>query len=326
MRLGGEASAPPPNRENQPSFIDAINAPAEPEPKPAVEKPTPRDAALDLSKAMKLDAPPEDDTDDGDEDVAESTASQSLRLGGLMKRKPEASEQEAVEAEEKAPPRSIFSRRADTDEAEARKPGNLLRVVADRSTEVDDQEPEEEEAEKPASSANLRSFLRKPAEEPEAAESAAEEDIASPLAPAAARGLEETSSVKDRLHASFAEAPEPVAAADPIELDEPSNDDGVDPLSPLGFALRADAKSLPELMTAAVAYLNIVESRATVGRNDMVDVVQKMSSDVPLTAEAKVKAVGKLVRSGTLVRLDGGMFMLDEVALQHHRDAMDGAA
>ena len=87
-----------------------------------------------------------------------------------------------------------------------------------------------------------------------------------------------------------------------------------------------EAGSLPELMTAATAYLNIVENRTSVSRGDIVEVVQQIAGDIPLTAEAKVKAVGKLVRAGTLVRLDGGQFMLDEVETQRFRDRMDGAA
>ena len=129
----------------------------------------------------------------------------------------------------------------------------------------------------------------------------------------------------DRLHASFAEMPEPAAPKE-IELEAPDEDGEIDPLSPLGFAHRAGAKSLPELMTAAAAYLNIAEGRTSVSRNDMVDVVSAIAPDTPLTAEAKVKAVGKLVRAGTLVRLEGGQFMLDDVAVQTYRDKLDGAA
>ena len=112
--------------------------------------------------------------------------------------------------------------------------------------------------------------------------------------------------MKDRLHASFADQRDPA----PTTMNIGPGEGDSDPGSPAGFARAVGAASLPEMMAAAAGYMMMIEDRDRVTRPDIMSMVQAVAGDTPLSAEAKVKAFGKLVRSGQIVRADGGQFFL----------------
>ena len=98
-----------------------------------------------------------------------------------------------------------------------------------------------------------------------------------------------------------------------------------DPYSPRGFAQRVGAASVHELIAAAAAFRILVDGKSSVTRTDIMETVQMIMGDKPLTAEAKVKAFGKLVRGGELSRMDGGEFTLSPEGLDSFRERFEAA-
>ncbi|WP_112321431.1 hypothetical protein [Oceanibium sediminis] len=333
LRLGPELKpVPPANADTErPSFIDTV-APKEP-----ATPETPEETAADTDVEQEVRG--------------------GLRLGNLLRRKSSGDKSDdkadtAAEAEaEAAKPRSGLLRvvESDTNEADTPEPSPDASPAA-APEEPSSPAPEAASEAKPdaakesSTRSGFRSFLRgKPKAEPAEptpdapekphavdtpSDAAAPEPAPKPAASQPAPGAAPASdgdSLKDRLHASYASAPEP-AGTTTFDLDDDGDEDDPSVTTPRGFAKAAGASALHEVMAAAAAYLSLVEHRATMNRAEIMDCAQTITGGAPLTAEAKVKAFGKLTRTGELVRLDGGLFMMSEEALLRYRETLDGAA
>ena len=114
--------------------------------------------------------------------------------------------------------------------------------------------------------------------------------------------------IADKLNASFASAPEPLKA-ESIQLNEDEFvDDGE--MNFHNFVHRLGASALPELMEAAAVYLVLVENQQTFERKDIMRQVDSVSNGQTFSPQARIKSFGKLVRTGQIMRLDGGAFAL----------------
>lgn len=83
-------------------------------------------------------------------------------------------------------------------------------------------------------------------------------------------------------------------------------------IDPAELADRAGASSVPELLTAAAAWLTLVDRRASFGRREVMEIFDQLPGDHPRTLEARIKGYGKLVRNGALVLVDDGKFALSQ--------------
>ncbi|NNU80250.1 hypothetical protein HMH01_07335 [Halovulum dunhuangense] len=273
--------------EPRPPFIDRVMGTGS---EPPAEKP---------AMADKAQAGPSAPADPGAESREEPRRG---GLGGFFRRSTPA---------EPAPPTGT-----PTAEAPAPKPAAPvpLRAV---ETEPTPQAPAAEETPEPQSR-GLRSLLRGRPSAPAAPATAGPEPEPEPKAAAPRAAMSEPrsgegDSLHDRLHSSFGDLPEPVSPS-AVRLEEiVAGED--DPTTIRGFARAAGAASLPEMMTAATGYLALVGGQPLVTRGQIMAAVQEIVGETPLSAEAKVKAFGKLMRSGDLVRLDDGQFMLTEERL-----------
>lgn len=85
------------------------------------------------------------------------------------------------------------------------------------------------------------------------------------------------------------------------------------------LANRSEASSVPELLSAAAAWLTLVDKRSTFGRREVMDVFDTIPGEHPRTLEARIKGYGKLVRSGALVLVDDGRFALSQEERDRYR-------
>jgi len=305
LRLGPEmARKPDAERPVAPSFIDTI----EEKPKPGgglfrARTPAPAPTETPAAKVDKPDTPPapqEADTEPKRRGLG------PIKLGGLLRRKDAdtAPPEQAPAATTAEPPARKPAHTADPVPAAA--PGRLRVVEGDAQdtppqpaitppppADVVREVPAETPAAAPPEPAPAPKPAPKPAPTPEPA--AAQQSPGSP-----------SDAMKDRLHASFADQRDPA----PTTMNIGPGEGDSDPGSPAGFARAVGAASLPEMMAAAAGYMMMIEDRDRVTRPDIMTMVQAVAGDTPLSAEAKVKAFGKLVRSGQIVRADGGQFFL----------------
>jgi hypothetical protein len=81
-------------------------------------------------------------------------------------------------------------------------------------------------------------------------------------------------------------------------------------VEPGELAARANAATVPELLTVAAAWLTLVDRRSSFGRREVMEIFDQLPGDHPRTLEARIKGFGKLVRAGALVLVDDGRFAL----------------
>ena len=307
LRLGPEmARKPDAERPVAPSFIDTIEE--KPEPKSGLFRartPAPATTETPAAKVDKPNTPPA--TQEADTEPKRRGLG-PIKLGGLLRRKDA----------DTAPPDQTPA--ATTAEPPARKPAHTadplpaaapgrLRVVEGNAQDTPPQPaltpppPADVVREVPAETPAAAPPEPAPAPTPTPAPAAAP---APATAPAQQSPGSRSDAMKDRLHASFADQRDPA----PTTMNIGPGEGDSDPGSPAGFARAVGAASLPEMMAAAAGYMMMIEDRDRVTRPDIMSMVQAVAGDTPLSAEAKVKAFGKLVRSGQIVRADGGQFFL----------------
>lgn len=123
-----------------------------------------------------------------------------------------------------------------------------------------------------------------------------------------------TDSIADRLHSSFTH--DPVSGADvAVSLDGIGDSDE---LSLPNFARKAGVANLNDLMEAAAAWMAMIEEKPTFSRGEIMNRVQDAAPGANFSAEARIKAFGRLTRNGQFQRLDGGSFALSTERLNHY--------
>jgi len=89
------------------------------------------------------------------------------------------------------------------------------------------------------------------------------------------------------------------------------------------LAARAGAGSVPELLAASAAWLTLVGQRGRFSRREVMEVFDSLPGDHPRSLEARIKGYGKLVRMGSLVLVDDGLFALSEEERARYRALLD---
>ncbi|MEM9228378.1 MAG: hypothetical protein AAGB10_02130 [Pseudomonadota bacterium] len=321
LRLGPELAREDGEEETElspeePSFIDSVAEKPETKvlfklkaKKPPAEIPD----DLDLSELRSSLSPEQANAAPPSTEVEPAQTGGPLRaLGAMFKRggpdegdappSPsilgDASKPSASEFDQTQPPEET-----EADQVDASPRGGILRVIQPNANDGTPSAPRpaNQDAEPESALGGLRGLLTGKSEETPEADAAAADRARKAEGP----------SIEDRLHSSFTKPVKsnagPVFNLDPI----PGEDDE---FTPRGFARKIGATTLPELMGAASAFLILVEDRATVSRNDIMDMVKTLAGDTPLTAETKIKAFGKLVRSGDLIRVEAGQFSMSPEA------------
>ena len=95
-------------------------------------------------------------------------------------------------------------------------------------------------------------------------------------------------------------------------------------MSAAELAQRLQATSVPELLTAAAAWLTLVGEKPQFTRREMMTIFQALPGDHPRSMEARVKGYGSLVRSGTLVLVEDGVFRLARRDRKRIYDVLSG--
>ena len=105
--------------------------------------------------------------------------------------------------------------------------------------------------------------------------------------------------------------PDPDGSAD---VGDTEHFDDPAPSGSAGFAAMIDAQTVPELLTASAAYLTIGQGRSRFTRREVMDVFDGLPGDQPRSLEARIKGFGRLVREGTLVLVEDGVFAMSQSA------------
>ncbi|MEM8740243.1 MAG: hypothetical protein AAGE13_02010 [Pseudomonadota bacterium] len=80
------------------------------------------------------------------------------------------------------------------------------------------------------------------------------------------------------------------------------------------FTRRFGAASLPELLEASAAYTTLVRGQTRFSRRDIMLALEEIGGEDEYTQEARIKSFGKLLRKGSIVRVDDGKFALSRTA------------
>jgi len=122
-----------------------------------------------------------------------------------------------------------------------------------------------------------------------------------------------------RLHRSVAAAMPPAeeqaVSYPPAKLPPESISEAIDyndETSPTAFARRVGATSLQDLLEASAVYMDVVEGKSRFSRRDVMQALNQIGSENDYTQEARLKSFRKLLTTGSLVRVDDGMFTVSQ--------------
>lgn len=85
-----------------------------------------------------------------------------------------------------------------------------------------------------------------------------------------------------------------------------------DETSPTAFARRVGATSLQDLLEASAVYMDVVEGKSRFSRRDVMQALNQIGSENDYTQEARLKSFRRLLTTGSLVRVDDGMFTVSQ--------------
>jgi hypothetical protein len=106
---------------------------------------------------------------------------------------------------------------------------------------------------------------------------------------------------------------EPLPATAGSEDSEPA-DQGDLSITLDNFARKVGAASLPELLEASAAYVTIVSGQPRFSRASILNMVDELSDERTYTQEARIKSFGKLLRNGSILRVEDGKFAISHSA------------
>lgn len=200
-------------------------------------------------------------------------------------------------------------------------------VSSEAPDEANSQEANEQKPRR--SLANLLGFGKKSADETDPVVEELEPTVEAPaleLKPEAAKQKVETSDEVATSADGFDRLRESVAAALPT-TSEPSVKlpqtaevpqsiseaiDYDDETSPTAFARRVGATTLQDLLEVSAVYMDIVEGKSRFSRRDVMQALHQIDSDSDYSQEARLKSFRKLLTTGSLVRVDDGLFTVSQ--------------
>jgi len=105
---------------------------------------------------------------------------------------------------------------------------------------------------------------------------------------------------------------------------EPARVDGADTLLPADFVARSGADTVADKLSASAAWLTLVQGRSRFTRREVMTIFEDLPGDHPRTLEARIKGFGKLVRSGTLILIDDGVFAMAQAERERYQSLLGG--
>ena len=97
---------------------------------------------------------------------------------------------------------------------------------------------------------------------------------------------------------------QPESISEAIDYDDES--------SPTHFARRVGATTLQDLLEASAVYMDLVEGKSRFSRRDVMQAFNQIGADKDYSQEARLKSFRKLLTSGSLVKVDDGMFTVSQ--------------
>ncbi|RMH45795.1 MAG: hypothetical protein D6686_16795 [Alphaproteobacteria bacterium] len=91
------------------------------------------------------------------------------------------------------------------------------------------------------------------------------------------------------------------------------------------FARRMGAASLPELLEASAAYTTLVRGQPRFSRRDIMLALDEIGAEESFTQEARIKSFGRLLRKGSIVRVDDGRFALSRTTRSSYEERLSAA-
>ena len=67
---------------------------------------------------------------------------------------------------------------------------------------------------------------------------------------------------------------------------------------------------MPDQLSAAAAWLTLVQGKSRLTRREVMEVLEKIPAEEPRALADRIKGFGKLVRSGSLILVDDGVFAM----------------
>ena len=110
-----------------------------------------------------------------------------------------------------------------------------------------------------------------------------------------------------------APAGDEAGSGDEAAADAAAADEGYTAAS---LAERAGAKTVPDLMVCAAAWMVLIQGSTQFKRRDVLDVFEKIPGDHDRSLEAQIKGFGKAVRNGHLIMVGDGVFGLSRDDLE----------
>ncbi|MEM7424328.1 MAG: hypothetical protein AAF334_11450, partial [Pseudomonadota bacterium] len=89
------------------------------------------------------------------------------------------------------------------------------------------------------------------------------------------------------------------------------------------LAQRAGADSVSDLLAASAGWITVAKNKSRFSRREVMEVFETIEGDHPRTLEARIKGYGKLVRSGTLILVDDGVFALAQNEKERFQSILD---
>lgn len=94
-------------------------------------------------------------------------------------------------------------------------------------------------------------------------------------------------------------------------------------ISAAELAERAGATDVADLLAVSAAWLTLAGERSQFSRREVMEVFEALPGDHPRTLEARIKGFGNLVRSGKLLLVEDGAFVMPLRERTHFRELAD---
>ncbi|MEM7056206.1 MAG: hypothetical protein AAF557_01330 [Pseudomonadota bacterium] len=81
-------------------------------------------------------------------------------------------------------------------------------------------------------------------------------------------------------------------------------------MSAADFVGKTQSTQVSDMLAGSAAWLTLVQNKSKFTRREVMEIFDTIPGDHPKTLEARIKGFGKLVRSGTLILIDDGVFAM----------------
>ena len=94
-------------------------------------------------------------------------------------------------------------------------------------------------------------------------------------------------------------------------------------IEPADLAERSNASSVADQLSAAAAWLTLAKGKSRMTRREVMEVLEKIPAEHPRALADRIKGFGKLVRSGSLILIDDGVFAMAQAERDRFQQLID---